>query len=990
MMLLRSPATMANVAARRRATFWMIYMFSSFMALFFCTTSVNADEAALNYQINGSFEYATNPDIPDYWAGTGRFYRSNGMPWELGDAKGLKSFREGFFLDDSTAFLGKRSIRLQRPFFLLGMQMDVVPDMDYIISFYMKAEFNNRQVRVAVTDRDTQVLYKEIVVTVNDKWARYQLFLDDYPHKKLSFFVTPLDSGKLWADAVQIEAGQEATPFIPSSYDKGFTLPQPEAHPEPGSDQIPTLTLGQPTQTPPVIDGMGNDEVWGQHKAVKMNDYMGAPAMVDTQVKITYDATNVYLFLTCADPGDARGLGDSIEIFFDVLGIGDPYYQFIFDTQGTKRNFRSLRGIHEWDWQADWQVVCKMGEGSWTAEVAIPLAALPDTATMAQLNKLRMNVCRNYAPGPEKYLSWAPVQVGFLEPERFGHVILGEKDISIAVPSIGLEVDDATDSKFNLNFSAMGHTDAPQQITAAVSLEEEGQAVQSRTVSFTLQPNQATSVTIPSFRIDSLRSRVTIILTNTEGETLRKLRTFIDVPHPMRLYTEYSYYTTESDARIVVEFNGAQPPPLESQLELTLRIAGYPTVLAKKVYTPETSVGRQIFLIPVGARKAGQIFDVEGRLLDNAGNVLMHAGAKLFKYKPHNPEVKINRINRGIYLNGEPYIPYGIQVPYFDNAQLRNYKNSGFDFISFPSHWHSPEKVVEFLKNCEQVGLNVMAMHLARPGRIAPPEAASLFRNSKSLIAIVPNDEESDRQVYDIADRNKIIYPEVLTWINHNFTSYKAFENRLEGLPGDVLSIDRYPLCMLPKGRPQTISEIYSVERTIEMMDRDGERERMPLFFWLQAGERFSKEPTPQELTWINYILLVNHCVGYTYFAGMPSSQFAWDRMISLNKEVQALKPYLFSFEPEPDIGLNGDDSKAYIRVLPKILDNELLLICINRAMKPIDAEIDLSHITQQISSSATVMFDGGSVTIGKDKIVRDRFEPLARRVYKIRLTPSK
>ena len=64
----------------------------------------------------------------------------------------------------------------------------------------------------------------------------------------------------------------------------------------------------------------------------------------------------LYLHLVCGDPGGARGLRDTVEIFLDVLGIGDPFYQFIFDAQGAKLNFRNLRGLHEWEWEADWRV----------------------------------------------------------------------------------------------------------------------------------------------------------------------------------------------------------------------------------------------------------------------------------------------------------------------------------------------------------------------------------------------------------------------------------------------------------------------------------------------------------------------------------------------------------------------------------------------------------------------------------------------------------
>ncbi len=746
------------------------------------------------------------------------------------------------------------------------------------------------------------------------------------------------------------------------------------------------MTLGAPLDSPPTIDGQGDEPAWAAATPVTMNDYMGTPSSVQTDVRMAYDRKTLYLYVTCADPGNARGLGDSLEILIDVLGIGDPYYQFILDAEGNRRNFRSLRGIHQWDWQADWQAATRMGEGAWTAELAIPFAAMPDTLTLAQVASLRVNVCRNYAPGPEKYLSWAPVRVGFLEPERFGHVILGSSDTTLGLEGLALTVTDAPDSRFALRFEVTSQEPKAQRVSVAVSVEEPGQAAQVKTVAVDLQPAVTQQVTVPGFTLAGRRSRITLLCSDLEGRVLRQVRQFLDVPHALQLYTEYSYYTHEPTARIVADVDEAFALPAGASLELVLRVAGYPSKLVTKSYPLDPRGGRQLFDLSIAGRQPGQIFEVDGRLLTAAGDVLAKAQSKLFKYAPHLTEVKINRLNRGLYLNGEPYIPYGIQIPSLDMPQLRYYKQAGFDYINFISHWNSPEKGIEFLTNCEHVGINAIAFHVARPHRISPPEAVERYRGKKSLIGFVPNDEESDPQVYDIATRNQLGNPYLLTAINHNFTSYRAFANRLEGFPGDALSIDRYPLLMLPKGRPHTTSEIYSVERCIEMMDRDGQRERMPLMFWLQGGERFSKEPTPHEITWLNYILIVNHCVGFTYFGGMPASQGLWQRMISLNREIQQLKPYLFSLDPEPELSFADDESRHFIRVLPKVLGNELVLICVNRAMVPVDAAIDLSSVDRFRPGAAALLWEGRTVPVAADGMLRDRFEPLARHVYKLSL----
>jgi hypothetical protein len=107
--------------------------------------------------------------------------------------------------------------------------------------------------------------------------------------------------------------------------------------------------------------------------------------------------------------------------------------------------------------------------------------------------------------------------------------------------------------------------------------------------------------------------------------------------------------------------------------------------------------------------------------------------------------------------------------------------------------------------------------------------------------------------------------------------------------------------------------------------------------------------------------------------------------MASLNQEMRQLKPYLFSFEPDPEIRFGDDESRHYIRVLPKILDGELVLICVNRAMEPVDAVVDLSAVARLAPGVATAMFEGRTVPVGADRVLKDRFGPLERHVYKLR-----
>lgn len=953
-------------------------------------------ETSRNFQINGSFEYTTNPDIPDYWAGTGNNFYSWGLPVDMCTEKGISEFREKFLLDKTTALHGNNSLRVQAPFHVMSMGMAVATGQDYTVSVYLKSDVSALKARIGATERDAGKLLLSNEVTAGPAWQRFEFVLREYPHNSMSVFIQPVDPGKLWVDAIQIEPGNKATPFKPCWYDVGFTQPQTPIHGQPETTKInPVVELKSPLAVPPKLDGILDERLWEKAPMVSMNDYLGAPATTETTVKICHDSENIYLGFECSDPGQAEGRGDSIEIFIDLLGLGEPFYQFVFDAGGKKSNYRhSVSGLHDWGWQADWQVATKMGRDRWTAEVAIPLATMPDYKELAGVQSLRMNFCRNYPAGNEKYLCWAPVQVGFLEPESFGTVAFGAgnaQKFNYQVAAPVMKCADAAEDIFSLSFSIANQTEKEEKIYAIACLERNDQVPQLKTRKIALSANAPTTVEFSGFTIKELFCRVDLMLINENGEKLKHLRRLMDVPRPMRVYSEYSFYTTEKEARVVVDFNCNAEYLDNKSLLLATKLPGQKE-LNKKTFVPEKKSGRQMFSIPVDKLPPGHTYVVEAQLVEvgKEKEILMKAESDLVKYRPHKVEVKINRINRGIYLNGEPYLPYGILISIFENEQLQYYRNCGFDYVCFVSHWRGVEKNLEFLANCEKIGLNAIAFHVSRPGSISPDEAARQYRSCPSLIGIVPNDEEASLDVYRVVTQVKNVYPEILNCGNHNFVSYQAFGNRLRGFPGDVLSIDRYPLLTLPKGRPQTISEIYSVERCIEIMDRDGKRERLPLFFWLQAGERFSKEPTVVELTWMNYILLVNHCVGFTYFSTIPHSRYVWERMQSLNREIQSLKPALFTLEEEPPIVLADERTRNYIRVLPKKLDDTVTLICVNRIVEEVIASLDLGPAGVAGGTEVEVLFEGRKIKVGDDGILRDGFAPLARHVYEIKLPEKK
>jgi len=113
----------------------------------------------------------------------------------------------------------------------------------------------------------------------------------------------------------------------------------------------------------------------------------------------------------------------------------------------------------------------------------------------------------------------------------------------------------------------------------------------------------------------------------------------------------------------------------------------------------------------------------------------------------------------------------------------------------------------------------------------------------------------------------------------------------------------------------------------------------------------------------------------------------AREAILGLDKELKAIQPFLFSFEDEPEVTVRNT---KLIRLLPKRLGDELLLVCVNRATEPVEAEIDLSSALSSDAAAASVLFERRGVRIGKEHILKDKFPPLGRHVYKIGVKKQK
>lgn len=188
---------------------------------------------------------------------------------------------------------------------------------------------------------------------------------------------------------------------------------------------------------PPVIDGKGGDACW--KTAALANDFslfkgIGWPTQ-KTEVRVTYDNENLYLFATMFEsqpakiltptPADKRDNAvhgdDCLEIFIDKQIPGQTYYHLTVNAA----NVRYDAGPGSVSWNPTWTHATSIGKDAWYLEIAFPFRELSHPGAYAGVppkgTEWRINFNRMERPSNEMSC-WSTTYRGFHEPENFGHL----------------------------------------------------------------------------------------------------------------------------------------------------------------------------------------------------------------------------------------------------------------------------------------------------------------------------------------------------------------------------------------------------------------------------------------------------------------------------------------------------------------------------------------------------------------------------------------
>jgi hypothetical protein len=190
------------------------------------------------------------------------------------------------------------------------------------------------------------------------------------------------------------------------------------------------------TTTPPVVDGVLNDPIWGHcHKATNFSLDIRSRREVRAQtvVKCVFTQQSIYFSFEFDEPltdrivaqcslrdEDLYQYDDSGEVFLDVNYDRRTYFQFLFNSIGVVAD--GLQPGNDWSYNPNWTIATKVNpdQGNWVAEMEIPFVELgltgaPSTGTMWGVNFAR----NRYTIRPVEHSSWAGIKGDWGRPEDF-------------------------------------------------------------------------------------------------------------------------------------------------------------------------------------------------------------------------------------------------------------------------------------------------------------------------------------------------------------------------------------------------------------------------------------------------------------------------------------------------------------------------------------------------------------------------------------------
>lgn len=929
--------------------------------------SVAAGSDSPNLVINSSFEHLID-NMPPYV----NLATQRGLTWKAPYSEYLKTA----VIDTKEKHTGNNSLRLtwndsvlKAGFLMWNAGCSVGKPVTG--SVWLKADHPDLNATLNFWELHHKTHSRKIKVT--DQWKRYEYTLMNPERNMVQFGVSLGEPGVIWADDVQVELGEKATPYKTSALDEDKFSSAPEKT----AEIMPDVRIAS-AEKAPVIDGDLSDFP----KACRVDAFLhkGSEAPKNGTVAwLACDEKNLYVAFRCVVPDASkveakefpRDMGsvyqpESIEMFFDPAFSRKQYYQFAVNAANSQADCGPGRNPA---WNGEWKSAVKINraENSIDYEIAIPFSNFAD-AELADV--WGFNLGRNCGESRQLLSLLRTPQLNYHLVSIYPKLVfpagaLNSARIGFAAPVLYK----GADGKAAFEVTVRNMTGkAIKNGTLRLLDSKTGKTLGTASVSL---PVGNTTVKLASGLADSARNcDVTAVLSGAGNTILTRKNFILSVTGSLNLYSRYNFYTKDEKA----EFLGSCTLPSGNW-------KGVATVAGKKIefkVLPDLRVQ-----IPLKGFTPGK-YQVHFEISGEGGGRVSSVAEMLVLPERKAPYCRIDRKNRALEINGKPALtvaPFlGVErrfTPEMARNLVRTFADAGFKYLTCGSHEPDNAATRAFMNEAEKRGIKVVYWNFyawRMRGKWKPEEFAAKVRQYPNVVALLIIDEpelyaKSD-EVKAFMESYRKALPEIPVFMNNTVI---GIPGRFADLATDIIMIDDY----LTNSETRTVREMLN---GAVMMEKAGRSERKPAWFFPSGDNLHNhyRECSYGEQLAQCYAMLLKGCTGLVHFCGLPKWPRNWEALRQVNQEFLELQEIVFSDEKCSD-AVSSDKTLA---VMTRKYGNKIYVIALNPEKSPVNAVLRLPA-EFRYADRAEVRFEGRSVSV-KDGVIQDVFQGLERHVYVI------
>ena len=470
---------------------------------------------------------------------------------------------------------------------------------------------------------------------------------------------------------------------------------------------------------------------------------IGVQAKFPSLLKVAYDADNLYIRIDCKSEfspdapevaHDDPGLwnGDYIEIFLQHnQETADTYYQFAFNTSGSRFDCKVTGVAPVFSWDKDWDVKISPEKGSWYADVTLPWHIFDFRKNSPP--EWSLNVFRgNKKSGETTALS--PTGGSFHNPEKF-------LPLKMNAPSM-IRYFTSIDS-FQVKEPSIGKNTAHVSLNAKrrgkVLLELEGGKSVTKFSKDLKSGNSQFELPFLIAAADPQYWKLT--LKDEYGRILSNARIFLSMPPPLSLkiispYYRESIFSSEKVEKIqcVANINLPEMAAASSKLYVALEEMNG-NVFAKSTFNVQKEISCEFDaeLLPDGN------FRVHAWLEDDSIGKTCET-IKLLRVLPYKSNQVYPGKDRFLRVKGEPFFPIGV-YPNTNAEDFPELRKAGFNTILFFAPYGKvSDKILQLLKSSGLYVVPVFAHHVQGGAkRSVPAYVPQLLKDQVYVYKDLPN-----------------------------------------------------------------------------------------------------------------------------------------------------------------------------------------------------------------------------------------------------------